>query len=632
MLKTDPPFNTNTNPRVSSLALAALGIVYGDIGTSPLYALRECFNPDRGVPVNDGNVLGILSLIVWALFLVVTVKYIVFVLRADNEGEGGILALMALAQRHGGPAGSVVWGPVTLLGLIAASLLYGDGVITPAISVLSAVEGGEIGLPTLRPYVVPITVGILAGLFWIQKRGTGRIGGIFGPIMLLWFLTLAILGLFSIIQTPGVLRAVNPLYTISFLTHHMSQGFIVLSGVFLVLTGAEALYADMGHFGPKPIRIGWFAMVLPALLLQYFGQGALLLRDPSAIVNPFYHMAPAAGLYPLVALATAATIIASQAMLTGAFSLTLQAVQLGYFPHVEIRHTSEAVSGQIYIPAVNWALALATIGVVLGFGSSSRLASAYGIAVSGTMLITTLLMYRVVHSVWGWHPTAAMAWVAAFTLLDAVFFASNAAKIQHGGWFTILLGICLLTFMTTWHRGRELVGQHIDAQFPPFEPFIEQAIASCPSRAPGWAVFMTARLDVIPPAFLQNVKHNKVLHEHLLFLTVVTEGVPHVPCEKQLDVKPIKDSIYRMFIRYGFMDRPDVPKALQECSTQRLHLPVDQITYFLSRLTFLATPKPGMALWREHLFVFLARNSQRSSSYFQIQPERAIEIGLVIEI
>jgi KUP system potassium uptake protein len=351
MLKTDPSFNTNPNQRVSSLALAALGIVYGDIGTSPLYALRECFNPGRGVPVNDANVLGILSLIVWALFLVVTVKYIVFVLRADNEGEGGILALMALAQRrHGGPAGSVMWGPLTLLGLIAASLLYGDGVITPAISVLSAVEGVEIGLPALRPYVVPITIGILAGLFWIQKRGTGRIGGIFGPIMLLWFLTLAILGLFSIIQTPGVLQAANPLCAISFLTHHASQGFIVLSGVFLVLTGAEALYADMGHFGPKPIRIGWFAMVLPALLFQYFGQGALLLRDPSAVVNPFYHMAPAVGLYPLIALATAATIIASQAMLTGVFSLTLQAVQLGYFPHVDIRHTSEHSPARFIFP------------------------------------------------------------------------------------------------------------------------------------------------------------------------------------------------------------------------------------------------------------------------------------------
>jgi KUP system potassium uptake protein len=630
MSKTDPSFNTD--PRVSSLALAALGIVYGDIGTSPLYALRECFHPDRGVSLNEANVLGVLSLIVWALLLVVTVKYIVFVLRADNEGEGGILALMALAQRHGGPHGSVMWGPVTLLGLIAASLLYGDGVITPAISVLSAVEGLEIGLPALQPYVVPITVGIMAGLFVIQHRGTARIAVIFGPIMLLWFVTLAVLGLFSIVGTPDVLQAVNPLYAASFLAHHAGQGFIVLSGVFLVLTGAEALYADMGHFGRAPIRVGWFAVVLPALLLQYFGQGALLLRDAGAVVNPFYHLAPAATLYPLVVLATAATIIASQAMLTGVFSLTLQAVQLGYFPHVDIRHTSEALSGQIYIPAMNWALAIATIGVVIGFRSSSGLASAYGIAVSGTMLITTLLMYRVARSVWGWHQTAALAAVAAFTVLDAVFVASNVAKIQHGGWFPIVLGICLLIFMTTWHRGREIVGQHIDAQFPPFQQFIEQAIVSCPVRVPGWAVFMTARLDVIPPAFLQNVKHNKALHEHLVFLTVVTERVPHVPCEKQIDVRPIKESVYRMFLRYGFMDRPDVPRALKECSAQGLQLPWDEITYFLSRLTFIATPKPGMALWREHLFVFLARNSQRSSSYFQIKPERAIEIGLVIEI
>lgn len=626
------PPSSRTDRDLTALTLAALGIVYGDIGTSPLYALRECFHPDHGVPVNEANVLGVLSLIVWALVLIVTVKYVLFVTRADNEGEGGIFALLALAQHYKPPVTSAALGAVGILGLIGASFLYGDGMLTPAISVLSAVEGLQVAIPALQSYVVPITVAILGGLFLVQHRGTGRIGSIFGPIMLLWFTTIGVLGLLSVARTPQILQAGNPLHAARFLLHHAGQGFVVLSSVFLALTGAEALYADMGHFGRRPIQRGWFTIALPALLFQYFGQGALLLREPGAVANPFYHAAAAWMLYPLVVLATAATIIASQAMLTGVFSLTLQAVQLGYFPPVNIRHTSERQIGQIYVPALNWLMAIGTISLVFAFGSSSRLASAYGIAVSGTMVITTLLMYSVVRHVWNWEPVVAVAAIGGFVFIDGAFFTANAVKIPHGGWFPLVLGVCIFTLMTTWHRGRAIVVQHINAQFPPFDRFIEEALAGCPVRVPGWAVFMTARSDVTPPAFLQNVRHNKVLHRHLVFLTILTEKVPHVPCEKQVEVRPIKDSIHRVVVRYGFMDRPDVPHALRDCRPQGLHLPPEETTFFLSRLTFLATPKPGMALWREHLFVFLTRNSQRSSSYFRIDPDQVIEIGLVVEI
>jgi KUP system potassium uptake protein len=623
---------SRSDQRLTALTLGALGIVYGDIGTSPLYALRECFHPEHGVPVTEANVLGVLSLIVWALILVVTIKYIVFVMRADNEGEGGILALMALAQLHKPSVATATLGTVGILGLIGASFLYGDGIITPAISVLSAVEGLEIATPAIAPYVLPITVVILFGLFVLQNHGTGRIGKIFGPIMLLWFATIALLGVLSIARTPLVLQAGNPLHGVRFLIHHAGQGFVVLSSVFLALTGAEALYADMGHFGRRPIQVGWFAIALPALLLQYFGQGALLLRDPVAVANPFYHLAPSWMLYPLVGLATAATIIASQAMLTGVFSLTLQAVQLGYFPPVEIRHTSARQIGQIYVPALNWLMAIGTISLVLAFGSSSRLASAYGIAVSGTMVITTLLMYAVARHLWKWEAPLAAAVVGVFLFVDLMFFTANAVKIPHGGWFPLVLGALIFTLMTTWHRGRAIVVQHINTQFPPFDRFLEQTLPAIPARVPGWAVFMTTRADVTPPAFLQNVKHNKTVHQHVVFLTIVTEKVPHVPCEKQLEFRPIRDSIYRVIVRYGFMDRPDCPQALRDCSLHGLQVPLEETTFFLSRLTFLATPKPGMALWREHLFVFLTRNSQRSSSYFRLQPEQVVEIGLVVEI
>jgi KUP system potassium uptake protein len=612
------------------LTLTALGVVYGDIGTSPLYALRECFNVRHGISLEPANVLGVLSLLVWSLVLIVTVKYVLFVMRADNDGEGGVLALMALAQRHKGHYQGL--GILGLLGLIAAALLYGDGILTPAVSVLSAVEGLHVAIPGVQPYVVGLTVAILSGVFWVQHRGTGRIGSVFGPVMLVWFLTIAALGIDSIAQTPSVLGAMNPLHGILFLVHHSGIGFVALSAVFLALTGAEALYADLGHFGRAPIRAGWFAIVLPALLCQYFGQGALLLRDPQSVSNPFYHLAPGWALYPLVALATAATIIASQAMLSGVFSLTLQGVQLGYFPPVEIRHTSEEQSGQIYVPFLNWSMAVGTILLVLGFRTSSNLASAYGIAVAGTMVITTLLMYAVARDVWRWPAVATAAVVSGFAIVDLTFLGSNLAKVEHGGWVPIAIGCLLFTFMTTWHRGRIIVVRHIDAQFPRLTDFLTQVLDSGPTRVPGWAVYMTTRSKVTPPALIQNVRHNRVLHQHVLIVTIRTENVPHIPCEQQIQVKVLEHSIRQIFVRYGFMDRPDVPRAIRDCSTHGLRVPLNDTTFFLSRLTFIATPKPGMALWREHLFVFLARNSQRSSSYFQIPPDKAIEIGLAIEI
>lgn len=615
---------------LGALTLAALGVVYGDIGTSPLYALRECFNARHGVSLEAGNVLGVLSLLVWSLILVVTLKYVLFVMRADNEGEGGVLALLALAQRHRGRYQRL--GVLSLLGLIAAALLYGDGILTPAVSVLSAAEGLHVAIPGVQPYVVGLTVAILAGVFLIQHRGTGRIGSVFGPVMLGWFVTIAALGIHSIAQTPAVLNAMNPLHGIQFLLHHSGVGFVVLSAVFLALTGAEALYADLGHFGRAPIQTGWLTIVLPALLCQYLGQGALLLRNPESVTNPFYHLAPSWALYPLVALATTATIIASQAMLSGVFSLTLQGVQLGYFPPVDIRHTSEEQSGQIYVPLLNWSMAVGTILLVVGFGTSSNLASAYGIAVAGTMVITTLLMYPVVRDVWRWPAGAALAVLSGFCIIDFAFLGSNLAKVQHGGWVPIAVGCVLFTFMTTWHRGRAIVIRHIDAQFPTLAEFLGHILGSGLTRVPGWAVYMTTRSKVTPPALLQNVRHNRVLHQHVLIVTVRTENVPHIPCEQQIQVKPLEHSVHQIFVRYGFMDRPDVPRAIRDCSTQGLLVPLTDATFFLSRLTFIATPKPGMALWREHLFVFLARNSQRSSSYFQIPPDKAIEIGLVIEI
>lgn len=623
--------NSSHSPRIS-LLLGALGVVYGDIGTSPLYALRECFHETHGLAVTADNVLGIVSLIFWSLFIVVTVKYLLFVLRADNEGEGGVLALMALTQRSHAVHPRRGLGLLVILGLTGVAFLYSDGMITPAISVLSAVEGLSIATNLFDPYIQPITVVILTGLFIIQRRGSGSIGSLFGPIMLLWFVTMGLLGSVSLVRTPQILHAVNPLYGIAFLAHHAKLGFMVLGSVFLVLTGAEALYADMGHFGRGPIQFSWFSVALPALLLQYFGQGALLLRDAGALANPFYHLAPDWLLYPLIGLATMATVIASQAMLSGAFSISLQAVQLGYLPPLRITHTSAAQRGQTYVGVLNWVMFAGTVGLVLAFGSSSNLAAAYGLAVSGSMVITTLLMYHVIRRRWKWHGLLSGLVIGAFLLLDMAFFLANVRKLPHGGWVPVVLSLGIFTIMSTWARGRAIVAKHIRDQFPPLERFLSEMTTTVQCRVPGRAVFMTQSSDVTPPAFLQNVRHNKVLDHEVYFLTVVTEKVPFVAPGADIEITALDGNIVRIIARCGFMESPDIRRILQRCAAHGCEIPLQETSFFLSRLGFLATPKPGMAIWRERIFVFLSRNTQRASSYFHLPAEQVVEIGLVLEI
>ncbi|HVG01298.1 MAG TPA: potassium transporter Kup [Nitrospira sp.] len=615
-----------------SLAVAAMGVVYGDIGTSPLYALRECFHESHGLAATTDNILGIISLIVWSLVLVVTVKYLLFVMKADNDGQGGMLALMALSQRTHPVNLRKGLSLVTTLGLIGVAFLYSDGIITPAISVLSAVEGLTLATKFFDPYILPITLCLVALLFTIQRRGSGKIGSIFGPVMLIWFATMALLGLVSLIRTPEVLLAANPLYGLAFVIHHAGIGFLVLGGVFLVLTGAEALYADMGHFGRRPIQLGWFAVALPALLLQYFGQGALLMRDPAALANPFYHLAPDWMLYPLIALATLATVIASQAMLSGAFSLTLQAVQLGYLPPLRITHTSAQQHGQIYFGVLNWLMFVGSAGLILSFGSSSNLAAAYGLAVSGSMIITTLLMFRVTRSHWQWNLPGSAMTVGLFLVIDLAYVLANAQKIPHGGWFPLILGGAIFTVMSTWARGRAIVADHLREQFPPVLQFVGEVVPTVQCRTAGSAVFLSQHPDVTPPALLQNVRHNKVLHEQVYLLTVRTEPVPFIPSGGPLEIVPLQNNLFQVVARCGFMERPDIPRVLARLEEHGHPLPVNETTFFLSRITFIATPKPGMAIWREKLFVLMSRNTQRASSYFHLPAEQVVEIGLVLEI
>jgi KUP system potassium uptake protein len=617
----------------SLLALAALGIVYGDIGTSPLYALRECFSPAIGLTTTPPTIFGILSLLIWALLLVVTVKYLWVVMRADNQGEGGILALMALAHRDdGAPSFPQRLSPLIILGLLGAAFVYGDGIITPAISVLSAVEGLNVATPLFNPYVVVIAVSILFGLFAVQSKGTGHIGQVFGLIMLLWFVCLAALGVRSVIQSPHILESFSPLYGIRLLVEHPWQGFVVLGSVFLALTGAEALYADMGHFGRGPIRLSWYTIVLPSLLLQYLGQGALLLREPDAVANPFYLLAPSWLIYPLVALATIATVIASQALLSGAFSLTQQAIHLGYLPRMGIQHTSAVHIGQIYVPVVNWSLFIGTISLVILFGSSTNLAAAYGIAVSGTMVMTTLLLYVIARHAWHWPVLVAGTVTGTFLLIDLGFFSANVLKIWQGGWLPLVLGLALFTLMTTWSGGRALVTNYLHLTMPPLAQFLTDLLARHPVRVPGHAVFLTQSHEITPPAFLQNVRHNTVLHELVVFLTIVTARVPLVPRAQQLDIGQFAPGIYRVTVRHGFMEMPEIPVLLLQCHEQGVPVNLQDATFFLSRINSLATPKPGMALWREHLFVFLSRNSRRTSSFLGIPSEQAVEIGVVVDI
>ncbi len=624
-----------TAPRggyLGTLALAALGVVYGDIGTSPLYAIRESFYGPHGIPVTPGNVLGVLSLVFWSLVLVVTIKYHIVIIRADNKGEGGVLALMALVNGSRLARGLTPRRIMIVLGIFGSALLYADGALTPAISVLSAVEGLEIATPALASWVIPVTLGILIGLFLLQSRGTARIGAMFGPVMLVWFAVLGVLGLSEIVRQPGVLAAVSPEHAVRFFAENLGRGFVVLGAVFLVVTGGEALYADLGHFGHRAIQIAWFSVALPSLLLNYFGQGALLLRDPATAENPFYHLAPSWGLYPLIALATAATIIASQAVISGAFSLTRQAVQLGYSPRLRLEHTSSREIGQIYVPAVNWGLMLLTCALVLGFRKSTNIAGAYGVALSTLMLITTLMFYVMSREVWRWSIPRAALVVGLFLLMDIPFFAANALKIRYGGWVPLAIAAVIFTLMTTWKRGREILGKRMLEKTMPLKMLLADLAAEPPIRVPGTAVFMYGTTDGTPPALIHNLAHNKVLHEKIVFLTVVTHDVPHVPAAERVTVKRIGKGFHSVIASYGFMDDPDIGDVLGACRVQSLDIRIEGTTFFLGRETLVTSVRHGMAQWRENLFAFMSRNALRATAFFKIPANQVFEVGAQVEL
>ena len=614
-----------------TLSLGALGVVYGDIGTSPLYAIRESFYGPHGIEVTRGNVLGVLSLIVWSLIIVISIKYITIILRADNKGEGGILALMALVQ-HGRMDRAAPHRAFLMLGIFGTALMYADGALTPTISVLSAVEGLQIAAPALASWIIPLTLVILVGLFMFQRRGTAGIGAVFGPVVLLWFVTLAVLGVSAILREPGVLAAVLPQHAVRFFGENVARGFIVLGAVYLVVTGGEALYADLGHFGHRAIQLAWFSTALPALLLNYFGQGALLLRDPAAAVNPFYLLAPGWALYPLIVLATAATIIASQAVISGAFSLTRQAVQLGYSPRVKIEHTSSREIGQIYVPAVNWGLMLATAGLVVGFGTSSNVAGAYGVALSSVMVITTLMFYLVSREIWHWSFLQSALVVGLFLTVDLAFLSANALKIPQGGWFPLVAGAVVFTLLTTWKRGRVLLYSRLRERAVPLDILLADIVAEPPQRVPGTAVFMTPNEGSTPPALAHNLAHNKVLHEQVIFLSILTHEVPVVPPPERVQVKDLGHGFYWVTARYGFMQDPNVPDILERAKGQGVESRLEATTFFLGRETLLATERPGMARWREHVFSFMSRNAQRATAFYKIPPDQVFEVGVQVEM
>jgi KUP system potassium uptake protein len=622
-----------TGRHLRQLTLVALGVVYGDIGTSPLYALRECFKQSYGLTATTDNVYGVLSLILWSLILIVSVKYIVFILQADNRGEGGVLALLALIlQYRRRKSESNIRQVVIILGLVGAALLYGDGVITPAISVLGAVEGLEVITPTFRYLVVPVAVLILVGLFLVQKKGTAKVGNVFGPIMALWFGSIAALGIFGIVRRPEVLLAVNPLYGIRFFMVHGFGAFVLLGAVVLAVTGAEALYADMGHLGRRPIRIAWFTLVLPALVLNYFGQGSLILTNPQGAANPFFILAPRILLYPLLALATVAAIIASQALISGAFSLTHQAVQLGYSPRVNVVHTSGTEEGQIYIPEVNMALGVGCILIVLGFRSVNALGAAYGIAVTGTMAITTILFYVLARSQWNWSLARAGAFVAFFLTIDLGFFASNALKVAAGGWVPLVLALAIFTLMTTWHRGRRIVLKRLARGSLPIHMLLEDVARSKPPRVQGTAVFMTSDPEGAPLVLLHHLKHNKVLHEHVILLSVLVANVPEIRGGERIAVTPLPEGFWRIKARYGFMESADVPGILASCADQGIIAVPGQTTYYLGRERLLPTGDSPMSRFRKQLFIFMSRNSRSATEFFNIPSNRVVELGAQVEL
>ena len=610
------------------MTLTAVGVVYGDIGTSPLYAMRECFHGPHAVAPTHENVLGVLSLIVYALLIVVSVKYIAIVLRADNQGEGGILALTALL-----PSNSTAtrrW--LILLGIFGAALLYGDGMITPAITVLSAVEGLSIATPLFTPYVVPVAVMILVAVFSLQRYGTDRVGKMFGPVMVLWFILLAVLGISWIVKTPSVIGAIDPRHAITFFRENGYHGFVILGGVVLVVTGGEALYADMGHFGRRPIRLAWFGLVLPALLINYFGQGAMLLQNPDTAVQPFFLMTPGWALLPVVVVATAAAIIASQALISGAFSLTRQAIQLGYFPRLDVEHTSRHEVGQIYVPQMNVLLAVSTILIVVGFQTSTALAAAYGIAVTMTMVVTAVLLHVVAVERWKWPLPVVLAMTSVFLTIDFAFLAANIIKVADGGWLPLLIGGVFLLAMTTWKTGRRIVAERLTERAMPMKEFLAQIETNPPVRVPGTAVFMTAQPSGTPLALAHNVRHNKVLHEHVVLLTARTEQTPFVAEERRVSVERLADGIVYATALYGFMEDPNIPEVLQRVKDQGVKLDLDQITYFLGKETLIVTAERGMAVWREKLFVVMARNAVRATAFFRLPPDRVVELGVQVEM
>jgi KUP system potassium uptake protein len=634
MLTAPPGEDVTTQPGrkpLAPLVIAAIGVVFGDIGTSPLYTLRECFTGAHGLPLTEENVYGILSVVFWAIMIVVTLKYVTLIMRADNNGEGGIMALTALVSRGLKDPRARAW--LVGLGIFGAAMFYGDGMITPAISVLSAVEGLEVMAPALKPFVVPLTLVILIGLFSIQRIGTASVGVLFGPVVSVWFAVLALLGAVEIAQNPAVLAALSPTYAFGFLTGNPLAGFLALGAVVLAVTGTEALYADMGHFGATPIRRAWLYFVLPALVLNYFGQGALIIRDPSAVKNPFYLLAPGWALLPLVVLATFATVIASQAVISGAFSLTRQAIQMGYCPRLTVTHTSGRQIGQIYIPFINWTLLGAVMLLVVGFQSSSNLAAAYGIAVTMALTIDSLLMYVVLTRLWHWNRFAALAIVIPLLTIDLLFLSSNALKIPQGGWFPIAIGIAVFTLLTTWKRGRAILFERLAEETMPVDLFIASIEASPPLRVPGTAVFLTSTEGRVPHALLHNLKHNKVLHERVVLLTLKTRDIPVVPASKRMRIVDLGCSFIQIEAFFGFMEDQDIPVLLEQSAQRGVSFDMMDTSFFASRETLIPrVGPPGMAFWREKLFASMSKNATKATEYFKIPTNRVVELGTQVEL
>ena len=635
--------HAEANPRgkrLLVLSMTALGVVYGDIGTSPLYSIKEAFKPSYGLAMTVQNVQGLLSLITWVLVFIVSIKYVAFILRADNRGEGGVLALLALILQRQHRAGEArKRGLLIALGLFGGAFLYGDGVITPAISVLGAVEGLEVASPALGYFVIPISFVIIALLFAVQRHGTARVGGLFGWIMLVWFASIAVLGVRGIVSYPAVLTALNPWHAVEFFVSHPWRSFIALGAVVLVITGGEALYADMGHFGPKPIRLVWYYFVLPSLLLNYFGQGALLLRTPEAIVNPFYLLAPSWFVYPLLVIATSAAVVASQALISGAFSLTQQAIQLGYSPRMRIIHTSKQEAGQIYIPEVNKALAAGTLLLVLGFGTATRLGAAYGVAVSGTMAITSILFYQVVRHQWGWSQLKAGTFLVFFLTIDLAFFLANLAKVPHGGWVPLAVALFVFTLMTTWKRGRAILRAILQRGTVPIDMFLADVERRKPVRVKGTAVFMTSDPEGAPVVLLHHLKHNKVLHDQVILLSIATAEVPEVAPADRIQIESLGQGFFRVQASYGFMETPSVPSIMQFCTRHGINAKKTDVSYYLGRERLLPNlPRrskdpeiASMARWRKKVFVLMSQNARGATEFFGIPPNRVVELGTQIE-